>query len=348
MSNDFFRNTQRMLDQLNGSMTYTMDILPDEDGYYDKECPNDKCLSKFKVNAEDWSELFTNEAVHCPFCGYTAPADSWWTSEQIEQAKEQAVNQLSARLNQAIAADARAFNRSQPRKSMIKMSMKFSGTTHFVNLPAEALEEMEQKIQCEKCGARYAVVGSAFYCPCCGNNSARLTFSNTIDKVRAKINNLSVIRKAVEAISKDEAARTCNSLIESSIPDLVVAFQRLCECIYPQLEGAKPLKRNVFQRLDDGNKLWIELSGKGYEDWISPEQYRKLRRCFQQRHLLQHQDGIVDQDYIKKSGDVSYQVGQHLIIKARDVTEYADIVEQLGRQILELLEGENVDEQDSN
>ena len=53
-----FRNTLRMLEQLNGTMTYKMDVLPDEDGYYDKECPNEKCLSKFKVNAEDWRNLF--------------------------------------------------------------------------------------------------------------------------------------------------------------------------------------------------------------------------------------------------------------------------------------------------
>lgn len=53
-----FRNTLRMLEQLNGTMTYKMDVLPDEDGYYDKECPNEKCLSKFKVNAEDWKICF--------------------------------------------------------------------------------------------------------------------------------------------------------------------------------------------------------------------------------------------------------------------------------------------------
>lgn len=28
-----FRNTLRMLEQLDGTMTYKMDVLPDEDGY---------------------------------------------------------------------------------------------------------------------------------------------------------------------------------------------------------------------------------------------------------------------------------------------------------------------------
>lgn len=333
-----FEETLRTLDQLSRGMTYKMDVLPDEDGYYDKECPNEDCMSKFKVNAEDWKNLFSDEAVYCPFCGHSAPARSWWTTEQVEQAQQQAKEQLVAKINQAMSEDVRRFNRAQPRKSFIKLSMKFSGQTSFVNLPASALDEMEQKIECDSCGARYAVIGSAFYCPCCGKNSARLTFNNTIDKVRAKIKNMSIIRDAIAIHSKDEAARTCNSLLESSISDLVVAFQRVCECVYPQIEGSKALKRNVFQRLSDGDLLWREVVGEGYEDWITALQYAKLKKCFQQRHLLQHQDGIVDQDYISKSGDTSYRVGQHLIIKARDITEYADIIEALGNHILGFLE----------
>ena len=222
-----FENTIRMLEQMNGTMTYSMPIEPDEDGYYDKECPNENCLSKFKVFGEDWTNLFSDDAVYCPFCGHEAPAKSWYTTEQIEQAKSQARDYIAAQLGQALDRDAREFNRHQNRNSFVKLSMSYKGTTGFVNLPAFALDEMVQKIQCEKCGARYAVIGSAFYCPCCGNNSARLTFNNTIEKVRAKLNNMDAIRDALSKVSKDDAARTCMSLIESSVPDLVVAFQRL-------------------------------------------------------------------------------------------------------------------------
>ena len=298
MSKDYFRNTIRALEELSRTTTYTMEILPDQDGYIDKECPNEGCLSQFKVNDEDWGNLFSDEAVYCPFCGHSAPADKW-----------------------------------------IKMSMKYKGPTHFVNVPAEALAEMEQKIQCDDCGARYAVIGSAFFCPCCGKNSARLTFTNTIEKVRAKVRNIDAIRELISQTSKDEAARTCISLLESCVPDLVVAFQRVCECVYPQLPGAGSLRRNVFQRLDDGSALWRNLVGQGYEDWIDSSEMRSLRICFQQRHLFQHQDGIVDQDYIDKSGDTTYQIGQHIIVKKEDVLLYTDIVEKIGNHVLGLLGG---------
>lgn len=331
-----FEETLRLLRELEQPMQYTMEVLPDEDGYFDKECPNEECLSKFKVYAEDWKNLFSDEAVHCPFCGKVAPAKSWWTTEQVEQAKEQAISSVATSLNRAIKDDCDRFNRSQSRNSLIKLQMNFTGRTSFVNLPSEALDEMEQKIQCEKCGVRYAVIGSAFYCPNCGNNSARLTFHNTLNKVKAKIKNIDNVRNAIP--DKDEAERTCSSLIESSVPDLVVAFQRVCECVYPQLDSAAKLKRNVFQRLDDGDSLWRNLLGEGYTNWISEDDYALMKKCFQQRHLFQHQDGIVDEDYLSKSGDTTYKVGQHLIVKTNDILVYTDIIEKLGNKVLSLLQ----------
>lgn len=334
-----FENTLRLLDSIKGQSTYRMDIKSDEDGYWDKECPNPECLSKFKVNVDDWINLYSEDEVHCPFCGHIESSDKWWTTEQIEQAKRQAVENIEARLGQALQKDAKVFNRTSP-KGFITISMKYTGRTYAANLPAEALEEMQQKITCERCGARYAVIGSAFFCPCCGHNSARHTFNNTIEKVKSKINNLDNIRDAIAEYNKDDAERTYISLLESSVPDLVVAVQRLCECIYVQLPDAKALKRNVFQRLDEGDSLWEEICGKGYNNWLTHNEYELLKKCFQQRHLLQHQDGIIDVNYINKSGDSTYKVGQKLIIKEKDILQYTAIVEKLGQEIINLLGSE--------
>lgn len=331
--------TARMLDRLGDTIEYSMPINLDEEGYIDKECPNEKCLSKFKVFGEDWKNLVSDEKVFCPFCRYEAPAESWYTTEQIEQAREQAKEYVASIINEAIIEDVKEFNRTQPQKGFIRFSLEVKGTKSFVNMPAVALEAMTQKIRCEKCATRYAVIGSAFYCPCCGNNSASQTFQNTIEKVKAKITNLDIIREKVSEISKDDAVRTCTSLIESSVPDLVVAFQRLCECVYPSLPNAKPLKRNVFQRLTEGSNLWKQATGEGYEDWLIDTELDEIRICFQQRHLLQHQDGIVDDDYLKKSGDSSYRIGQHLIIKETDIIKYADIIEKLGKRVIEITKG---------
>ena len=50
---------------------------------------------------------------------------------------------------------------------------------------------------------------------------------------------------------------------------------------------------------------------------------------FQRRHLVEHNNGLVDQRYIDKSGDISYQVGQRIVVKEKDVNELLHIIEIL-------------------
>ena len=85
-------------------------------------------------------------------------------------------------------------------------------------------------------------------------NSAEQTFTNTIEKVKGNIKNLTTIYDSVSVISKDEAARTCESLRINSLNDLVVAFQRLCESLYSKIKPTETIKKNLFQRLDDGSQ----------------------------------------------------------------------------------------------
>ncbi len=62
---------------------------------------------------------------------------------------------------------------------------------------------------------------------------------------------------------------------------------------------------------------------------LTPTEWNELQRYFQQRHILAHKDGIVDEDYLKKTGDRQYQPGQRLVIKEADVMRFTDLVEKL-------------------
>ena len=336
MSNDIFSETLRFIDRMGPTYTYCMHLQPDKDGNIDRACHRSNCLLKFKVNLDDWKNLFKDEAVHCPFCGYKVTSDMWDTPEQLKQLEEQAIDSFTTELNKAIAKDVEDFNRAQSKNGFISMSMSFNGKTSFFDLPAKALEEMEQKIQCDKCGARYAVVGAAFYCPCCGKNSAKQIFNNTIEKVKAKIENLPLIRSEISKNNKDDAVRICNSLLESSVSDLVVALQKLCEAVYPTMKGSVKTNQNEFQRIDESNNLWKNVCGYGYSDWLSTKEYSLLKKYFQQRHVFQHNDGVVDQKYIDKSQDKTYLVGQRLIVNESDIRTFSEIISKVGKEILAL------------
>lgn len=57
---------------------------------------------------------------------------------------------------------------------------------------------------------------------------------------------------------------------------------------------------------------------------------------FQRRHLIEHNNGMVDQKYIDKSGDQTYVVGQRLVVKQAEVNELIELIKKLGNGLLSL------------
>ena len=122
------------------------------------------------------------------------------------------------------------------------------------------------------------------------------------------------------------------TLIEKAMQDTVMSFQRLNEQLYERQSG-KSARRNAFQNLDAGSDLWKAEIGYAYAGLIDQAKFAQLRVYFQQRHILAHQQGIVDQDYIDRSGDKTYAVGQRLLIQETAVREFADLIEELSQRL---------------
>jgi uncharacterized Zn finger protein (UPF0148 family) len=329
-----FKNLLREIDRLKRE-SISIPIRADERGYLDRECPADACLLAFKVSIDDWEKLFRDEEVFCPFCRHGAPSNQWWTTEQVEQSQAQARAVISATIGNALHRDARAFNATAPR-GFISMSMKASGSANRSTaiVPVAAAEVLEQEIACVKCNARYAVLGPAFFCPCCGDNSVERMFDAAVAKVRTKVESIETVRQAVrEALDADRAEALCRSTIEGGLQDCVVAFQHLAERLYVVPAGSKPPPTNVFQRLDEGSQLWKASVGKCYDDWLTAAELADLKLLFQRRHLLAHREGLVDDKYVQKSGDTAYRAGQRIVVSVVDVQRMVLLVEKLGRAL---------------
>jgi hypothetical protein len=299
----------------------------DRDGYLDRECPSDDCLYIFKVKGEDWNSMVAQDVVYCPMCRHQAGKESWFTTEQIEKGREEGLEHVKSLFHNSLSDSARKFNARQPRNAFIslKMTVTPKKPIHYI-MPISAMEEMNLKIECAECKLRYSVIGSAFFCPCCGHNSADETFDNSIRKIKAKLNNLGLVRKAVAQVSKDDAETTCRSMIESSLNEMVVAFQRFCEVSFQRLSPTTKLKFNAFQNLEIGGDYWLKLFGESYSDWLSAAEFSAMNILFQKRHLLSHTEGIVDDKYVLRSGDSSYRSGQRIVVKEKDVENLINIV----------------------
>ena len=260
-------------------------LKSDEKGYFDRQCPNDKCEFVFKILMQDWEDKVSDEQVYCPMCGHAAPSDQWYTHEQIK-----AINKIAASYAESYISN--EFNkmfgkmaRGMRGNKYVQITYKPGKKITFVNNPIGQRPEWELEITCEKCQTRYSVIGSAYFCPCCGYNAVERVFNESLDIIQRMINSLGDIYGTLErSHGKDKAESMCRSMIEGTLGDIVSAFQKYAEDIYKQLMPAKKVRVNDFQIIEKGSKLFFEAIGKGYDSWLTDEEVFDMNILFQQRH----------------------------------------------------------------
>jgi uncharacterized Zn finger protein (UPF0148 family) len=279
---------------------------------------------------KDWEDKVSDEQVYCPMCGHAAPSDQWFTHEQIEAidkiALSYAESYISDELNKMFGNMARGMHSNKYVQITYKPGQKIT----FINNPIGQRPEWELDITCEKCQTRYSVIGSAYFCPCCGHNAVERVFDESLDTVQRMIESIGDIHNTFErSHGKDKAESMCRSMIEGTLGDIVSAFQKYAEYIYKQLMPIKNVRVNDFQIIEKGSKLFFEAIGKGYDSWLTDEEINDMNILFHQRHLIEHNNGLIDEKYIQNSNDHSYKIGQRVIVKNSDALRLLSHVRKL-------------------
>lgn len=302
-------------------------ILADKKGFFDRECPNSNCRYSFKIKLDDWKEKVSDERVYCPRCGHVDKSDQWWTQDQITKiekiTKEWVEREMVRQLNKTFSRLNSSLRGSSPIR--FQFSVQRNHPVLFYDNIIRQCKEWEKEIVCEKCGTQYSVTGSAFFCPCCGYNSVEQAFSDSIHRIDSVLNSLTAI---TASMGRDEAEDFRRYILERSLTDIISAFQFYASSLYHLLTGEEP-RRNDFQKIDIGSKHFESACGKGYSAWLTSAELSFMTIQFQRRHCLEHCGGIVDQQYIDRSGDHSYTIGQRLVVNEHDVRKLLTIVQKL-------------------
>lgn len=75
---------------------------------------------------------------------------------------------------------------------------------------------------------------------------------------------------------------------------------------------------------------------QSFENWLTPDEFTTFKIYYQKRHLFSHNNGIVDEEYITKTNDTNYKVGERLVINEKDAKEFTKLVEKVGSSILNI------------
>ena len=70
-----------------------------------------------------------------------------------------------------------------------------------------------------------------------------------------------------------------------------------------------------------------------FKEIISQKKDNILLIIFNKRHILSHNEGIVDEKYLAKSGDNRYSLGQRIVISEDDVDSIVKLISKLADNI---------------
>ena len=192
-------------------------------------------------------------------------------------------------------------------------------------------KQLETEIICSVCTLRYAVYGVFAYCPDCGgHNSLQI-----LDK------NLEVVDKMLDMSTKEDKELS-EKLIENALEDCVSAFDGFGResCRINASKATDPNKANnlSFQNLEGVKSSLVQLFNFELDAVITKEEWEIAVRSFQKRHLVAHNMGVVDAEYVRKSDDTQAIVGHKINISTNEVRSLVRLVASLARHLVSELQ----------
>ena len=252
MFKDLFKEIKKLEE-----IPFSIPVEMDKKGYLDRQCPSKECLYIFKVLYEDWVNKCKGKMVSCPMCGNSKNSDHWCTIEQIKHAKNEALKYVQHKIGSAFETEAKRFNLSQrTNKSFITVSMKVEKTFKPITIPIRCTSLFEKEVKCNNCSIRFAVVGSAFFCPGCGVNNIEETFIDSMDSIENLLKKIDKNFFIKEGLSKDQSINIFRHVVESSVCNIVASFQSYTEKLFKKYSPSSPLRRNMFQNLNEGSSVF--------------------------------------------------------------------------------------------
>ncbi len=304
---------------------FSVSVPADESGMTGRECPVEDCEGYFKIQS---GTGLTGKDLpcHCPYCGHCAGHDQFFTKEQIEYAKSVVINKVTG----AILKDFKELEfEHRPRGAFgIGISMKVEGHPHPIRYYRE--KELETEVICDSCTLRYMIYGVFGYCPDCGvHNSLQIL-----------TNNLELVERVLVFAETQESA-VAEALLANSLEDCVSAFdgfgRETCRIFSKKATDETKAGSLSFQSIERARQRVLDLFGVDFAQFIDPQGWTLVTRCFQKRHLLAHKMSVVDQDYIKATKDLAATVGRKIQIQSAEVRALVAPLQAIGEHLFDSL-----------
>ena len=296
-------------------------IQSDNQGMWGRNCP--VCQKYFRTN-------HVMDITFCPYCAEVADSLAFISKEQRTY----------------ITAFYDAFARSHNLKK--NTSLDIADITD--STPAWHYSEEKQQFhfKCDTadCYTETDILGEYGYCPRCGRTNARRLFSEFADRELARWEQIDKDvsdraergtaweKMTVDALSKLEAL--AKHLRRRLLTFPMTANRR---AQFEKLNFQKPLAADEWlkQCFDISLMSWPGNSIKA-ERHLGVSEIPFIKKMVQRRHILIHNGGLVDQEYLDLSGDAQVRLDERIRIRSGEARRFLTLVREMGMNLLDNIE----------
>lgn len=278
---------------MDDTINYSVSIKPDEDGLIGRECP--ECKKYFKIKFG--TGLPGENDCHCPYCNHISDHNTFWTKPQVEYARSVALNQSTIQF----LGQLKKLERRPDRNAFISIGITVKGQPTPIAYYSE--HDLEERVACASCTLEYAIYGAFGYCPDCGIRNSQQIVAANFDLA---LKFLDLARAASDDVKV--------KLVENALEDAVSAFDG-----FGREQCANLSYKISFQNIGAARDKLQKTEGCDIAAGLNQLQWDFVCEQFQKRHLLAHKMGVVDEEFVIKTGSDKAFIGRKVSITAADV-----------------------------
>lgn len=268
-------------------------LVSDREQCFGRTCPN--CKAYFRTR-------HIAEFLVCPYCSTRAPLIRFTTENQlrfIDEVRQKWVDGFEGDDLDEIDLD--AITKELPDN---RPHWSYS-------------EELQQhRFTCGKCDNRFDILGEYGCCPVCGQHNSLQVVMSYLNAAEAQFEsaNASITDRQDREIEWEKMTK-CISDFEAMARDIQKQLARLP--LTPARR--KEVEQISFQQILRADELLRGFFGIELLESVSETDRNFVNKMFNRRHILTHNGGRVDQEYLDRTSDSGVRLNQKIVVRSREV-----------------------------
>lgn len=280
--------------------------IPTVEGFVGRECHGNSCGRYFRV-------LGRIPDLICPYCGLRQSFDATHTDAQRRLVRKAAMQQALRLAREELGL--LAARNSTP-------GVRLRHAPPYEPAPRKEAPYVEgtvdSELKCPECSSRFQVKGIFGYCPACRAETLRIYDAN-----------LAVICHELKQAADPGRA------LRASYSDLVSTFESFCKRRAVPFCGA----HGSFQDPYEASRFFREHCGVDILAGLKAEELLALRRVCQKRQACLHNEGILDERYVRKIPEDRELLGRPASLTIDELVDAAGAMRKVLDSIPEVQSG---------